>query len=208
METNQTRPIGVGETPADWYRQVIGQWWGNADRREKLLAEAHVRERAARPEDVEAVAEVIWVPYRNSFGCKTDFSWSAVPADAAWSMDVRRIRACAQAIITRYGPPPSPPQITDTDVERCAEAVWPWIRSTLTVSDKMTWSQVQPGSGAHDITTDAARAALTAFLNPPPPDPIQAALDRAAKQVREAGGVWTDVHAAAVRAVLGERKDG
>lgn len=194
------------ETTADWYQLVTGTA-NFATTREQALAEAHVRERAARPEDVETVAEVIWVPYRNSFGCKTDFTWSAAQADAGWSRDVQRICACAQAIVKRYGPPPAIPQITDADVERCAEALWPWLRNGISGYRHLVWAQISAEGTGHCAAIAAARAALTAFLNPPSPDPIQAALDRAAAQVRDAGGVWNETHERAVRAVLEERKD-
>lgn len=169
----------TAETAADWYERITGWSWSEAPGFHRTLAEAHVRERAARPEDMEAV---------RMFVANVRTEWNRVLRDFSGLDEM-----LAQAIIDRYGPPPSPPQITDADVERCAaEYGAAYTRFCGT------------HSGSHLAGT---RAAITAFLNPPPPDPIQAALDRAADQVRAAGGVWTDLHAQAVRRVLEERRD-
>lgn len=101
---------------------------------------------------------------------------------------------------------PSPPQITDADVERCAEAIWPWLRNGLSGCRHLGWSAVSAESNGRLAAYAAASTCIGAFLNPPPPDPIQAALDRAADQVRAAGEMRTDAHEQAFRVVLGERK--
>jgi len=53
-----------------------------------------------------------------------------------------------------------------TKQEEVAKALWAWIRWGVPKCEHLDWAQINPRSLAHEITMDAARAAIAAMREP------------------------------------------
>jgi hypothetical protein len=54
-------------------------------------------------------------------------------------------------------------------VDAIAEAIWPWVRCGMAGVERRAWKEIPPGSLAHEITTDAALAAIAVVADSSPP---------------------------------------
>jgi hypothetical protein len=168
------------------------EWWKVMSHDERTLARAHARyalERRAGPANLKSLSVVA--------GAATA-RWLNNDADRRCRED-----AVFQALLHRYGIPPTLREITDADVLRGAEAMW---RQTNT---SVAWERLNVAT--QGIWADRANACLEAFLSPPastPPDPIDAALESARAGVIANGGQWTTRHAEFVRKALERVQEG
>ena len=85
------------------------------------------------------------------FGYNDNATVVGGPERKRWNEAITRVRATRR--------PPDP-------VERAAEALWPWVRIGFPGYDDWKWSNINKGSAAHEITMDAARAAIEAARKP------------------------------------------
>lgn len=55
--------------------------------------------------------------------------------------------------------------MTDEEVEAVAGAIWPWMKASFNrETEVLSWRQINKGSAAHEITCDAAKAAIRALV--------------------------------------------
>jgi hypothetical protein len=177
-----------------WREAEGGSLWGDAMALKLSLAHARHVLAQPKPEDVEAVASIVWDA--NSLWAK-----GPSPNDESWKYPV------ARAIIAAYGPPPAPHELTDEAVLRCADIQLSGLRKIYDDMDVALKDMLPLTKAAH---IKIARACLTAFLTPEP-EPVDPRIAIVIEQLRRSGVVGAEQITKSVLAALdaaGGRADG